>query len=256
MAQLRDKTKTNPLISRNIMSNFISTTVSGKSLVRITYSCDVYPLHPHFYIEGIQGYTDPYFFIQNIDCGNSLERVSKISALRKNKKISFFLSFFLSFFFFFFFFFFSPTENFQFLQFRKNLYITWAFFVMCRHDFKRHMGCHNKEQVSGAICTEITISSGKHVREINTPLYPTFIEPVVCSGTHNIDNSRVNKRIASWCANKSGRSCKNWFFSVSHFLETINLPQYSDINTPIGSSMFVNNIGNKVFTGFVESTVK
>ena len=51
-----------------------------------------------------------------------------------------------------------------------------------------------------------------------------------------IDNNRVNKRIASWGASKSNRSCKNWFYSVSNFLITNNLSQYSDVDMQIGSS--------------------
>ena len=77
---------------------------------------NIYPLIPHFYINIVKlGYTGVnmffLFLIQNIDCGYSLEPpLFFFSKTIKNIKIFFF------------------TENFQFLQLRKSLYITWACF--------------------------------------------------------------------------------------------------------------------------------
>ena len=62
----------------------------------------------------------------------------------------------------------------------------------------------------------------------------------------NLDNIRTNKRIASWCASKANRSCKNCFYLVSNFLRTNELSQYSNINTSIGSSQLVNVVVDKV----------
>ena len=48
-------------------------------IIRKTCPCDVYPLEPHFYIETL-GFAGAYlflffffFWLQNIDCGYSLE---------------------------------------------------------------------------------------------------------------------------------------------------------------------------------------
>ena len=69
-----------------------------------------------------------------------------------------------------------------------------------------------------------------------------------------IDNNRVNKRIASWGASKSNRSCKNWFYSVSNFLIKNDLSQYSDVNMPIGSSSgFVNFVKDNEWANFVDN---
>ena len=81
------------------------------------------PLIPHFYIVK-PGFTGIYlvflFLIQNIDCGYSLirtalvrrfELVPTINVLNKSiKTIIFFFS----------------VENFQFLKFKKSVYIAWA----------------------------------------------------------------------------------------------------------------------------------
>ena len=71
------------------------------------------------------------------------------------------------------------------------------------------------------------------------------------SNLSNLDNIRTNKRIASWCASKANRSCKNWFYLVSNFLRTNELSQYSDINISIGTSQLVNVVIDKVLADFV-----
>ena len=86
-----------------------------------TYPCNIYPLKPHFYIAKL-GYTGVYLFflflLQNIDCGYLLEPPRRGGSnvypqsmfwakIRKIPKI---------------------FCSFQFLQLKKNLYITWACF--------------------------------------------------------------------------------------------------------------------------------
>ena len=44
-----------------------------------------------------------------------------------------------------------------------------------------------------------------------------------------MENSQLNKRISLWAYEKSGRSCKNWMYSVSEFLAANNFGQYSNI---------------------------
>ena len=70
----------------------ISGTLFPDSYIRKTCPCNIYPLKPHFYIVKL-GFAGVYlfflFFLQNIDCGYSLEpprRVPTIYVLSKNKK--------------------------------------------------------------------------------------------------------------------------------------------------------------------------
>ena len=53
--------------------------------IRKTYRCNIYRLIPHFYIVKL-GYAGVYQFLQNIDCGYSLERVPTIYVV-SNKNV-------------------------------------------------------------------------------------------------------------------------------------------------------------------------
>ena len=79
----------------------------------------------------------------------------------------------------------------------------------------------------------------------------------VCTGQNKlskIDNNRVNKRIVSWGASKSNRSCEKWFYSVSNFFMTNDLSQYSDVNMPVRSSSgFVNVVEDNACANFVDN---
>ena len=58
------------------LTEILSQVFQGAVSIRITCPCNVYPLKPHFYIAKL-GFVGVYlfflFFIQNIDCGYSLE---------------------------------------------------------------------------------------------------------------------------------------------------------------------------------------
>ena len=61
----------------------------------------------------------------------------------------------------------------------------------------------------------------------------------------------VNKRVALWIASKSIGPCKHWVSSVSGFLVTNNLPEYTDICVSIiSSARFVQVIDDRVFDNF------
>ena len=80
-------------------------------------SMKVYPLEPHFYI-GKTGVFRIYLFflflLQNIDCGYSLDSSNVYQNKKNIKRFS--------------------VENFQFLQLKKNQYITWTWCSYCTAD--------------------------------------------------------------------------------------------------------------------------
>ena len=106
--------------------------ITGLLYITKTCPCNEYPLIPHFHIEklGYAGYTHFSNLFQNIDCWYSLEqprrggtnvphsilRAKEKKKERKERKITKR----------------NSTENFQFLQLKKSLFIAWA----CFHNFK------------------------------------------------------------------------------------------------------------------------
>ena len=66
-----------------------------------------------------------------------------------------------------------------------------------------------------------------------------------------MNNNRLNKRISLWAFEKAGRSCKNWMYSVSQFLEANNFGQFSRITKAIPSSRrFVTDFENNIYENF------
>ena len=98
------------------------TYVRTQLVIRITCPCFMYPLIPHFYIVKVGNagvYLFFLFLLQNIDCGYSLEPPRRGGSnvypqsmfwakIRKISKLFYW--------------------NFQFLQFKKSLFMSWASF--------------------------------------------------------------------------------------------------------------------------------
>ena len=63
-------------------------------------------------------------------------------------------------------------------------------------------------------------------------------------------HSRLNKRIATWSDDKSGGTCRNWFYHVKRFFSTSDFSQYCCLNQPIARS-FATQVETKVFEDFV-----
>ena len=132
--------------------------------IRKTFPCNEYPLIPHFYILNLGyawGIPIFLFLLQNIDCGYSLEPVfrAKIKITKKS------------------------TENFQFLQHKKSLYIAWACFhnVFQKIDGCNKMTCMKCRAYFCWLCNE-TLSRANpyaHYNSSNTTCLNRLFEGVV-----------------------------------------------------------------------------
>ena len=58
----------------------------------------------------------------------------------------------------------------------------------------------------------------------------------------SMENNIINKKIALWANALSGRSCKNWFYSVKFMLNTCNLSHLDDITVFIPKRTLIDNV--------------